>query len=251
MGSGTGQLLNHSPVMGLGQVGSHGLGCLYSSDHCLALVGPQLRGTSRAAAIPPCVPCVLHSRGWGHQEGDFSPYQHFPVSDSWTARPSKEICLICCICNQGFDCLDFWVNTTAYAPLFGHSYFTCMALANIDPCIWLQCRTIRNQAESSFFSLDLLYSFLLTHLPLLDSSHSLSSNHIWSLFFQYSFLFDFLLQKHVYPDIVDNYHSFSSLSTDFSVSELVNHIKNSGFIAVVSRTPDREIMMIPEEITPL
>lgn len=115
--------------------------------------------------------------------GDFSPYQHFPVSDLWTARPSKEICLICCVCKQGFDCLDFWVNTTAYVPLLGYCYFTCVVSANIDPCIWLQCRTIRNRAQSSFFSPDLSYSFLLTHLPLLSSSHSLSSDHIWSLFF--------------------------------------------------------------------
>lgn len=43
MGSGTGKLLNHSPVMGLGQADSHGLGCLGSSDQCLALVGPQLQ----------------------------------------------------------------------------------------------------------------------------------------------------------------------------------------------------------------
>lgn len=34
MGSGRGQLLNHSPVTGLGQADSHGLGCLGSSDPC-------------------------------------------------------------------------------------------------------------------------------------------------------------------------------------------------------------------------
>lgn len=37
----------------------------------------------------------------------------------------------------------------------------------------------------------------------------------------------------------------------FSASELVNYIKNSGFIAVVSRIPDRQVNIISEEIIPL
>lgn len=183
--------------------------------------------------------------------GDFSPYQHFPVSDLWTARPSKEICLICCVCKQGFDCLDFWVNTTAYAPLLGYCYFTYVVSANIDPYIWLQCRIIRNQAESSFF---LSWPFILISTDPSSSAFQQSFFVFWPYlitFFQYSFLFDFLLQKHVYPDIVDNYRNPSCLSTDFSVFELVNQIKNSGFIAVVSRTPDRQMRVISEEITPL
>lgn len=147
----------------------------------LPLVWPE--HPHRAAAAPPWVPWELQSPACGHQDTDFSPHQHFPVSDPWTARPPREICLVCCVCNQGFDCLDFWVNTTACAPLFGYCYFTCMVLANKHPYIWLQCKTIRNQAESSIFSLDLSYSFLLTHLLLFASSHSLSSNHIWSFFF--------------------------------------------------------------------
>lgn len=38
------------------------------------------------------------------------------------------------------------------------------------------------------------------------------------------------------------------MCTDFSASELVNHIKNSEFIAVVSRISDRQVNMISEEI---
>lgn len=116
--------------------------------------------------------------------GKFQSIPAFPSQSSMNSKAiQRNLYHLLRQCNQGFDYLDFWVNTTAYVPLFGHCCFTRMVLANIEPYIRLQCRTVRNQAESSFFSLDLLYSFLLTHLPLLACSHSLSSNHIWSLFF--------------------------------------------------------------------
>lgn len=59
MGSGTGQLLNHSPVMGLGQADSHGLGFLGSSDDCLALVGPQLQLRNTHGEQQPFLPVHL------------------------------------------------------------------------------------------------------------------------------------------------------------------------------------------------
>lgn len=131
------------------------------------------RSTRRAAAIPPVYP-VCFTQGWG--DGDFSPFpSQWPMNSKAIQRNlSHLMCLQQRIWLPGFLrsrnslCSYVWV-------LLLYLYM----LANIDLYIWLLCRAIRNQAESSYFSLDLLYSFLLTPCPLLASSHSLSSNYIW------------------------------------------------------------------------
>lgn len=137
------------------------------------------------------------------------------------------------------------VNTAAYVTLVGYYYFTFMVLANIDPYI-------QESGRELIFLIGPFHTYvywpIFFHFPSVILCLLTIFDHP---FFQCSFMFDFLLQKHVYPDIVDNYCNPLGLSTDFSVSELVNHIKNSGFTAVVSRIPDRQMSMISEEITPL